>query len=108
MTRTIAAIAGLSTLLGTAFAVPAAAQDYAAYAERPGVILSARERRAATARRLPNGRLVERAGSGGIPWLYGIGDVYGKASALPLVHGATPSVLASTPSNGIVPGQEPR
>ncbi|WAP67386.1 hypothetical protein [Jiella pelagia] len=84
------------------------AQDYGARAERPAVVLSTRERRASYPVRLPDGRVVQRAGSGGIPWLYGIGDVYGKASALPLVNGSTPSVMASTPSGGIVPGQDPR
>ncbi|TFF23006.1 hypothetical protein E3C22_11200 [Jiella endophytica] len=91
-----------------ALPLPALAQDYRPAARNPGVILSERERRAAYPVRLPGGRVAERAGSGGIPWLYGIGDVYGKASGLPVVKGATPSVLKSTASGGLVPGQEQR
>ena len=81
----------------------AAAQDVV------GVRLSARERERSVRVRLPDGRVVLRpVNSGGIPWLYGFGDVYGNASGLPLVGGVTPSVLASTASGGIVPGQNPR
>jgi len=104
-----------SLLCATAFALTAglvpssaSAQDYRTGVRGQGVILSDRERREAYAVRLPNGRVVERASNGGIPWLFGLGDVYGKASGLPLVNGATPSVLASTPSGGIIPGQDPR
>ncbi|MBO0664086.1 hypothetical protein LQ948_15735 [Jiella sp. MQZ9-1] len=84
------------------------AQDDGARDRGAGVILSEREREAAYPVQLPNGRIVYRTGSNGIPWLFGIGGVYGKASAIPLINGRTPSILASTPSAGIVPGQEPR
>ncbi len=102
---------GLAAALGLLVVLPAAptlAQEYGTRADRPGVILSTREQRVSYPVRLPDGRVVRQTGSGGIPWLFGIGDVYGKASALPLVNGATPSVMASTPSGGIVPGQDPR
>ncbi|NDW05721.1 hypothetical protein [Jiella pacifica] len=104
-------IAGLAAALGASMLPQTSsvlAQDYGSRADRPGIILSNRERRVAYPVRLPDGRVVQRAGSGGIPWLFGLGDVYGQPSAAPLVNGATPSVLASTPSGGIVPGQEPR
>lgn len=101
----LAAALGASMLPQTSAAL---AQDYGARADRPSVILSNRERHVAYSVRLPDGRVVQRAGGDGIPWLFGLGDVYGRASALPLVDGATPSVLASTPAGGIVPGQDPR
>ncbi|MCE7027389.1 hypothetical protein [Jiella avicenniae] len=104
-------IAGLAAAMGASL-LPQTnavlAQEYGARVDRPAVVLSNRERRVAYSVRLPDGRVVRRAGGGGIPWLYGLGDVYGKASAVPLVDGSTPSVLASTPSGGVVPGQEPR
>ncbi|WP_139802563.1 hypothetical protein [Aurantimonas sp. 22II-16-19i] len=107
MRRMLLALAAVATV-PLPLTTPASAQDYRPAAERPGVILSNRERRVAYPVRLPDGRVALRAGSGGIPWLFGLGDVYGSASALPLVNGATPSVLASTPSGGLVPGQDPR
>lgn len=107
MRRMLFALAA-AAMVPLPLSAPASAQDYRPAAQRPGVILSSREERVAYPVRLPDGRVAERAGSGGIPWLFGLGDVYGKASGLPLVNGATPSVLASTPSGGLVPGQEPR
>ena len=108
MIRNLFALAAAAALLAMPIPTPASAQDYRPLPPRAGVILSSRERKVAYPVRLPDGRVAERAGSGGIPWLFGIGGVYGKASAMPLTNGATPSVLASTPSSGIVPGQEPQ
>ncbi|MBP0614175.1 hypothetical protein [Jiella mangrovi] len=105
-TGRLTAVAALSAVL--AFPAMAQAQDYRTGERGPGVILSNREREVAYPVRLPDGRVVQRAGSDGIAWLFGIGGVYGKASALPLVNGATPSIMRSTPSGGIVPGQNPR
>lgn len=98
MTRLSAAI--LAALLALP-AVPVLAQDSV------GVALSNREKRVAVPVRLPDGRVVLRTRNSGIPWLYGLGSAYGKASGLPLVGGVTPSIIASTPSGGLVPGQEP-
>ncbi|MEC5289824.1 hypothetical protein VSX64_03935 [Aurantimonas sp. C2-6-R+9] len=72
-----------------------------------GVALSNREKRVAVPVRLPDGRMVLRTRNSGVPWLYGVGSTYGKASGLPLIGGVTPSIIASTPSGGLVPGQEP-
>jgi len=85
----------------------ALAEQYPPAPQPPGVALSPREREVAYPVRLPNGEIVYHAGQGGLPWLYGLGTVYGKASGMPLVNGVTPSILGSTPSGGIVPGQEP-
>lgn len=98
MTRLAAAV--LATLLLPP-AGPALAQQVV------GVELSSRERAVAVPVRLPDGRVALRPPNSGLPWLFGLGDVYGKASAVPLVNGVTPSVLASTPSGGLVPGQDP-
>lgn len=98
MTRLAAAL--LSALLALP-AAPVLAQ------ESVGVALSNREKRVAVPVRLPDGRVVLRTRNSGVPWLYGVGSVYGKASGLPLIGGVTPSIIASTPSGGLVPGQEP-
>lgn len=94
----------LAALLATALmtpVLPAAAQ------EPVGVRLSEREKQQSRRVVLPDGRVVLRPHSPGLPWLYGVGSVYGKASAQPLVNGVTPSVMADTPARGIVPGQNP-
>ncbi|KQT86023.1 hypothetical protein [Aurantimonas sp. Leaf443] len=72
------------------------------------VRLSPREAAAAERIRLRDGTVVTRVGDGGIPWLFGFGSVYGKASAREVVDGQTDSILRSTPSNGLVPGQDPK
>jgi len=94
----------LAVLFATALLtpmLPAAAQ------EPVGVRLSEREKQQSRRVVLPDGRVVLRPFSPGLPWLYGVGSVYGKASAQPLVNGVTPSVMADTPARGIVPGQNP-
>ncbi|MEX6505026.1 hypothetical protein [Jiella sp. M17.18] len=101
--RVIAGLVGFASLM-TVFPAAAASNSPPSH---PGVILSRREREAARPVRLPDGRVVYQAGNSGIPWLYGLGDAYGRASADPLVGGVTPSIIDSTPSRGIVPGQEP-
>lgn len=79
-----------------------------AFAQGAGVTLSTREREVATERFvLPDGRVVRLPPNGGLPFLFGLGDAYGKPSSVPVVRGTTPSVLASTPSGGLVPGQTP-
>lgn len=87
-------------------ALPASAQAYAP--EEGGTILTTREREAVTRRvRLPDGRVVLLTENDGLPWLFGVGSAVGKASSVPTVNGRTPSIRGSTPSGGIVPGQEP-
>ncbi|UIJ72992.1 hypothetical protein [Aurantimonas sp. HBX-1] len=86
---------------------PAAAQDrfddgYATV----GVALSDREKARSVPVRLPDGRVVLRPPSRGIPFLFGFGDNDGVPSARPTVGGVTPSAMAATPSGGIVPGQK--
>ncbi|WP_157944571.1 hypothetical protein [Mangrovicella endophytica] len=104
MTRIALAPALVLTLLA---ATPALA-DYCGGSQNDGpVILSPRERERARRVQLPDGRIAAYAENRGIPWLYGFGDNTGKASALPLRNGRTPSEEASTPSCGLVPGQEP-
>ncbi len=98
MPRFTAAI--LTALLALPVA-PVLAQDSV------GVALSNREKHVAVPVRLQDGRVVLRTRNSGVPWLYGLGSAYGKASGLPLVGGVTPSIIASTPSGGLVPGQEP-
>ncbi|MER0237497.1 hypothetical protein [Fulvimarina sp. MAC8] len=73
-----------------------------------GVRLSERERRNSQPVQLPDGRVVLRPVSNGIPWLFGFGDARGAPSGVPTTNGVTPSMSASTPSGGLVPGQEPR
>lgn len=73
-----------------------------------GVRLSERERRDSRPVQLPDGRIVLRPVSNGIPWLFGFGDARGVPSGLPTSRGVTPSIDASTPSGGIVPGQRSR
>ncbi|WP_062013153.1 hypothetical protein [Aureimonas sp. AU4] len=86
-------------------ALPAAAQPYAP--NEAGTILTAREREYVTRRvRLPDGRIVLLTENDGLPWLFGAGSSVGAASSVPLVDGRTPSIAGSTPSGGIVPGQE--
>jgi len=90
-----------AVLLATLAAAPA-------FAQGAGVTLSPREREVATERHvLPDGRVVLLPANGGLPFLFGLGDAYGKPSSVPVVRGTTPSVLASTPSGGLVPGQTP-
>lgn len=72
-----------------------------------GVVLAPRERGAAHPTRLSNGKVTLRPDNDGVPFLFGLGDATGKASAVPLVNRLTPSVSASTPSHGVVPGQDP-
>ena len=72
-----------------------------------GVVLAPRERGASRPTRLSNGKVTLRPRNDGLPFLFGLGDATGKASAVPLVNGVTPSVSASTPSDGVVPGQNP-
>ena len=98
MPRFTAAI--LAALLALPVA-PVLAQDSV------GVALSNREKHVAVPVRLQDGRVVLRTRNSGLPWLYGVGSAYGKASGLPLIGGVTPSIIASTPSGGLVPGQEP-
>ena len=57
---------------------------------------------------LPDGRVVLRPVNEGIPFLFGLGDNSGAPSGLPTEGGVTPTARASTPSGGLVPGQEPR
>ena len=72
-----------------------------------GVVLAPRERGASRPTRLSNGKVTLRPDNDGLPFLFGLGDATGKASAVPLVNKVTPSVSASTPSSGVVPGQDP-
>ncbi|RFC66057.1 hypothetical protein DYI37_00865 [Fulvimarina endophytica] len=73
-----------------------------------GVKLSERELDRSRPVRLSDGRVVLRPRSAGLPFLFGLGDASGAPSGLPTVNGVTPSVAASTPSGGLVPGQTPR
>ncbi|MDY8107553.1 hypothetical protein U0C82_00130 [Fulvimarina sp. 2208YS6-2-32] len=74
-----------------------------------GIRLSEREREESRPVRLPDGRVVLRpVDAGGIPFLYGFGDARGAPSGLPTTNGVTPTISASTPSGGLVPGQESR
>ncbi len=82
--------------------------DHAMAFENETLILSPREREQVVGHYVrPDGRTVPLVENNGIPFLYGLGDVRGRASSSPLINGRTPTVEASTPSNGIVPGQEP-
>lgn len=72
-----------------------------------GVHLSPREKEMSRPVRLSNGKVVLRPRSEGLPFLYGVGSAIGKASGAETINGVTPSVDASTPSDGIVAGQEP-
>lgn len=73
-----------------------------------GVILSEREKRESVPVRLPDGRVVLRpVHAEGLPFLFGFGESYGNPSGMPLKGGATPSQMKSTPSGGLIPGQEP-
>jgi len=84
------------------------AVDSALASENDVLQLSPREREQVVGRYVrPDGRSVPLVENQGIPFLYGLGDSRGKASSVPLVNGKTSTVDASTPSNGIVPGQEP-
>ncbi len=84
---------------------------FPAFANDPretGTILSPREREQVVREvQLPDGRVVLETENYGYPALFGLGDATGKASSVPLVNGRTPSVAGSTPSGGLVPGQEP-
>ncbi|MCQ8784164.1 hypothetical protein [Mangrovibrevibacter kandeliae] len=71
------------------------------------VILSPREAARARPVQLADGTVVRRPDNQGIPFLFGLGDADGVPSGAPLMAGATPSVEASTPSCGLVPGQAP-
>ncbi|MEE2953338.1 MAG: hypothetical protein VYD57_19105 [Pseudomonadota bacterium] len=73
-----------------------------------GVRLSEREREESRPVRLPDGRVVLRPVSQGMPFLFGLGDNRGVPSGLPTKGGVTPTAEASTPSGGLIPGQEPR
>lgn len=100
----------IALALAAALAAPslAAAQGLAPRDVYGGVRLSERERQQVVERiRLPDGRIVERTENYGFPAFFGIGDVRGAPGSQPLVNGVTNSVRASTPSGGLVPGQEP-
>ncbi|WP_182085494.1 hypothetical protein [Aureimonas sp. ME7] len=100
MKECLFASAGLALVL---LAFPALADS-----RETGVILSPRERAQVVRQvELPDGRVVLQTENYGFPAFYGVGDVRGKASSIPLVNGQTPSVLGSTPSGGLVPGQTP-
>ncbi|NDV85617.1 hypothetical protein GTW51_02775 [Aurantimonas aggregata] len=71
-----------------------------------GVALSDREKARSVPVRLPDGRVVLRPPSRGIPFLFGFGDNDGAPSARPTVGGVTPSAMGASPSGGIVPGQK--
>ena len=92
---------GLALAGAALFAILPVASAFA----QEGVILSDRERR--DAERVQVGDGSSRVYAPGIPFLYGLGDAVGDPSGVPLVNGRTPSVYASTPSGGVVPGQEP-
>ena len=93
--------AGLA-ILGTVLAVDSAA------ASEDLLRLSPRERDDVVGYYVrPDGQRVPLVENNGIPFLYGLGDARGKASSIPLVNGRTATVEASTPSGGIVPGQDP-
>ncbi|WP_192845069.1 hypothetical protein [Aureimonas sp. AU20] len=82
--------------------------DSAIASENEVLQLSPREREQVVGHYVrPDGRTVPLVENQGIPFLYGLGDARGKASSVPLVNGRTSTIEASTPSNGIVPGQEP-
>jgi len=101
MKECLYASAGLALLLA---AFPALAND----PRETGTILSPREREQVVREVvLPDGRVVLQTDNYGYPAAFGLGDATGKASSVPLVNGRTPSVEASTPSGGLVPGQEP-
>lgn len=96
-------------LLAALIAVPtlASAQDRSDDRfETVGVALSDREKARSVPVRLPDGRVVLRPPSRGIPFLFGFGDNDGVPSAMPTVGGVTPSSMAASPSGGIVPGQK--
>ena len=96
--KTIAFLVPLGLLLGSA---PALANE-------PTLKLSPRERDAVVRNYVrPDGRVVPLTENNGIPFLFGLGDARGKPSSIPLVNGATATVEASTPSSGLVPGQNP-
>ncbi len=95
-------VAGLG-LFGALMAV-----DQAAAFDNETLILSPREREQVVGHYVrPDGRTVPLVENNGIPFLFGAGDVRGKPSSSPTVNGRQTTVEASTPSNGIVPGQEP-
>ena len=103
--------------VAAAFTLPLFAMTHAASAsglkdrygyDIVGVRLSNREQRESRPVRLPDGRVVLRPVSNGIPFLYGFGDARGVPSGLPTVQGVTPTLERSTASGGIVPGQNPR
>jgi len=95
----------LTTTLAVA-TMAAALSPLTVLAEEAGVRLSPRERAAVVERYvLPDGRVVLLTENNGLPFLFGLGDATGKPSSVPLVNGITPSVMASTPSGGLVPGQ---
>ncbi|WP_279479928.1 hypothetical protein [Aureimonas sp. SK2] len=100
MKECLYASAGLALIL---IAFPALAYD-----RETGTILSPRERQEVVREVvLPDGRVVLQTENYGFPAFFGLGDARGKASSIPLVGGRTPSVEASTPSSGLVPGQNP-
>lgn len=102
MKECLYASAGLALLIA---AFPALAND----PRETGTILSQREREQVVREVvMPDGRVVLLPENYGFPAFYGFGDGTGKASSAPLINGRTPSVDASTPSGGLVPGQEPR
>ena len=104
-------IAIVAAALATPLLIPAQAEaqlkDRDGY-DIVGIRLSERERENSRPVRLPDGRVVLRPVSEGIPFLFGLGDNRGAPSGLPTEGGVTPTARASTPSGGLVPGQEPR
>ncbi len=95
--------AGLALVGAAAVAAPAYASNLNETLE-----LSPREREQVVGYHvLPDGRRVPLVENNGIPFLFGFGDARGNASSEPLVNGRTSTIEASTPSGGIVPGQEP-
>ncbi len=106
MTRFVSSLA-IGLAVATSLPALALAQPYGGDVYG-GVRLTERERQDIVRRvRAPDGTIVEVTESYGLPFLFGAGDVRGAPSSQPVVNGITNSVRGSTPSGGLVPGQEP-